>query len=339
VGDTGDIEISGDDVTRRLTLDDEKNDSKSSNFSEQTKIDLGEDLLEHTVVLPGFSEDSKETKKEEDEEPKDLDDLFRSAEILVSEGFSDEAKKILREILRVEPNNVSARSKLDEIHETELAQILKGGAPSPQARYAQVSAQPEEDFSQVNTEEVMRRLDWDLKLGIFPDQVVGQKRESETEEETLAERALFSSPEEIEEYGEKLEKQLVKLSAQDRLDIGIAFFEMGLFDLAVRQFRAVRRLCTGETDQERLLFLSSSVLLASSQLSAGKAFEAVLTLESIIGDAGYSTEEKIHFFYLMGVASEDLGHSDQAIQWYRQTEQIDPGYRDVQRRLKGLKAE
>ena len=65
--------------------------------TEGTRLDLGDDLLEKTSVtgMPAMPSAAM-----------DAEDSFASAEILLGEGLVEEAKKILRKILRVEPDHL-----------------------------------------------------------------------------------------------------------------------------------------------------------------------------------------------------------------------------------------
>lgn len=266
---------------------------------EATKVDLGEDLL---------LEESQVSIQEEPliKKGDSIEDELASAQILIAEGLTDEAKKILRKILIQDPHYLAAKQRLDEIHEIELKQIFREEDAFPKRR-----DKTQTKTSHVNSDEIMRKLDRDLQLGIFSERI---------------ELELFQNKEALEAFTAQLEKEFSGTSAQDRVDLGIGFLEMGLYDLAARQFRSAI--------QDPGFALTANSLLAYTLVLANRPFEAVLLIEPILEDSELSREEKIHFLYLMGRAHERLMKPQVATQWYLQVKEIDPAYRDIEERLR-----
>jgi hypothetical protein len=114
------------------------------------------------------------------------------------------------------------------------------------------------------------------------------------------------------------------------VDLGIAFLEMGLYDLAARQFKAAGR----DPDQIH----ATTGLHAYALILAGRPFEATLVLEPMLGDSELKAADKIDFMYLMGRAYERLMKPDVAAHWYEQVAELEPHYRDSQERLRFLRA-
>jgi tetratricopeptide (TPR) repeat protein len=266
--------------------------------STNSEIDLGDDLLSKTATIPGEECTEVEVPLQLNT-PAEVEDNLQSAKILMNEGLIEEAKKIFRKIILVDSHNVIARQKLEEIHERELQQIFSDDYMVRSRR------KMGSDLPSINTEELMRQLDQDLKLGVFDESGV------------------------TEEYINNLEQELAGSPARDRMDLGIAFTEMGLYGVAIRQFKAACR--------DPALTLASTGLLAYVQILDGKAFEAVLTIEAVLGDSELKPEEKIDFIYLMGRANECLCKPKTALQWYQKVQEIDPDYRDVEERVSVLR--
>ena len=287
---------------------------KSGNTS--TAIDLGDDLLEKTVH--SFSAPEKtlvRNQKESDARSHEtLDEQVSSAEILISEGLIDEAKKLLRRVILQDAEKYSARKLLDQIHELELKQIF-GTGPAP--RYRKKAEPNSSGLDLIDSEQIMRNLDRDLDLGIFDD--------AETPEPSLASLSLFKNPKALEEFADKIDVDYVGAAPRDRLDLGIAFTEMGLYELAIRQFRAAQKSAD--------FTFPATALLAYVVILGGRAYEALLTMESTLGDSDLSPLEKLEVVYLSGRANENLKRFELAIQWYREVHSIDPDYRDHRERL------
>lgn len=272
--------------------------------SEKTLVDLGDDLIETTASL-SVEERAKARPLTEAERA----DEYESARILFGEGLIDDAKKTLRRILRSDSHHVAARKLLEEIQELELKQILSGELPRWQRKLTNSEAEPELGSEPV--EQTILNLDRDLGLGL----VQGM--------------SLLREAEEIKEFGEKLEMDLSGATAQDRIDIGIGFLEMGLSELAIRQFRSASK------DPELLLVAAS--LEAQALISMGKPFEATLCLEPVLEDVDVPLHRKIDLIYLMGKAYEGLSKPEQAAFWYSQVRKMDARYRDVEERIGALR--
>lgn len=290
---------------------------------EGTRVDLGDDLLQSDAS--SSSRDAIFLRTDSGQSPEDrrknlsdyLQDEIQSAKILVSEGLTEEAKKILRKILRLDPSNIVARKALEEIHETELKQIF--GEERRRRRVTDsTSADPTffNPYGATETDEMVRRLDEDLGLDIHK-------------------MSLFEDAAGMAQFSKKMDEDLKSLSPSERLDVGIAFLEMGLCELAINQFDAAcRSLMKHDKPSDQSVYLSAASLLALAMIKAGKPFEATLRVQPVLSDIEISKENKIEFFYLMGVAYEGLKKPDIARHWYGQVHLLDPFYRDVQERLR-----
>ncbi len=305
---------------------DRKTNPTSDLGEEGTRIDLGDDLLERTAMLQ--REPTPVAPKAEGldphpdppvpEEPPPLTqdqipDQLESARILSGEGMTEDAKRLLRKIILVDPSSVAARKMLDQIHETELRQIFGDTDPGPRRPLGKRT----EKVQEIRAELVMQELDRDLKLGVF---------------EGLS---LFKEPGALAELASVLDREYEGARPVDRLDIGIAFLEMEVFDIAIRQFRvAVRDLASNPDAATVDLMVSATSLLAYSLIQGGKAFEATIELQGLLRDSELMPERKLELIYLMGRAHEALSKPELARQWYEQAAEIDPGYRDLYEKLR-----
>ncbi len=297
---------------------------KNTSWTTQT-IDLGDDLVDHTRIV-GHGELPEDELIAADEgdpalrlpppgplDPEQITDLLQSAKILISEGFLDDAKKILRRIVISDPGHLVARKRLEEIHEAELKQIFSQ-ADSPGPRDDQSRSAP----ARVDGEVLMRELDRELGLGVFADGTAGESQ--------ALERLVFGDAQAMEQFAAHLERDQESASARDRLDLGVAFFEMELFHLAARQFQSA----AGDPG----LNASAVTLLASALIQSGRAFEAGLALEPLLGDPEVPREEKIEPMYLMARANESLRRPEEALKWYRLVHEVAAGYRDCEDRVR-----
>jgi tetratricopeptide (TPR) repeat protein len=174
---------------------------------------------------------------------------------------------------------------------------------------------------------VIQELDHDLRLGF-----AGTIPHSGSSEETLF--PLYSDPDAIRAYSERLERSLAESKPQDHLDLGVAFMEMELYELAVAQFKSAFH--KSELDSDRRGTLVATALWAEALIRGDRAFDAMLLLQPIVRDMEVASEDKVEFVYLTGRAYEAIKKPDVAFKWYEQVRQFDPGYRDIDIRIRGV---
>ncbi|MCM2321651.1 MAG: hypothetical protein NDJ90_00135 [Oligoflexia bacterium] len=309
---------------------DPKDRPQGSESAEGTRVDLGDDLLEFTRTLQRPPEKGAVAPDEpaalETEEfvrirVEEIGDQLQSAKILLNEGFPEEAKKVLRRILLADPKHAPTRKLLADIHELELKQIF--GETRQRPSFGGAKAEPV--LSGADADDVLRTLDHDLELGIF----------SETAGRAVAPFNLVPGSPELREYAENLEGELKDLSAQDRIDLGVAFLEMGLPELAIRQFKAAISLRLRESPEPDTPFLAATALLAHACIQAGQPFEATMIIQGVLQDSDVPLTQKLEFFYQMGRACEAMRKTEVAADWYDQARAIDPHHRDLQTRPRG----
>lgn len=278
----------------------EMDSEKENDLLEGTQVDLGDDLLEPTEERSLLESRGPES-------------AFQNAEILFREGFTEEAKKELYRILRETPKDPSARKLLDEIQQFELNRIF------------QSHEKPEEKTSRFPMRSILKELDRELQLGIF-----------ERSHPASLEASFFEDSVQIQSYLENLEKELKNASLKDRMDLGIAFFEMGLYEIAAHQFRKVSELSIRGAEYD--LSVSALGLQALSLIEGGRPFDAILMVEGALADPDLRESDRIDFLYLMARAHEELEKWEAAGEWYHQVLENDPSYRDAKQRLDEMRS-
>ncbi len=282
-----------------------------------TRVDLGDDLLENTRSSMSVSAPATSSAEES------VSELLESAAILESQGLRDDAKRLLRRVLRQDSRNVPARKKLEAILKLELDALLAGSplqTPTPVPGEVSRLEFPVDDPAGVDSEAVMRALDRDFQLGVFRDGTQGESIEFEV--------SVFGDRENREKFEKDLEGKLAGASARDCLDLAIAFLEMDLFSVALHLLERA------EHDSE-IRYLAAP-LRADALIRVGRAFEAVLILEPLWLDPEVSRAGKLEYMYLMARAKEQLGRFDQALEWYRRVESVDADYRETAFRVRSL---
>ena len=272
---------------------------------ENTDVDLGLDLLNESTVATTVVEKVRAEKNQPSADPHQSDDLYKSAEILLNEGFDDDAKKLLWKILRNDSNYLPARKKLEEIHETELRQILGQSDDSVPKGFVT-------SFSPHEAESVLSALDHDLNLGM---------------------PSFFADT--SDQLVDQLRPQWKDLSPKDQIDLGVAFAEMGFYPVAVEIFQDAAQSGLNSSAPDLRGINAAWSLMAFALIQNQEPLEAVMVIEPVLADADTLPEEKVEFLYLMGRAYEKMDRADVAIQWFQQVVQLDSSYRDAADRLQG----
>ena len=296
-----------------------KNSLPQGDPGDGTRIDLGDDLLDKTAQLE-YSRPSEEVEPAQSQslvdENESIDSQLHSARILVSEGLLEEAKRIFRKVLIQDSDNLSARQGLEELHKEELKQIFNNDRTNRHL----FGKKGEEQESATDRDVILEKLDRDLNLDLHMEGLGA-----------LEGMSLFGDKAAFDTYAKKLDEEFSKEDSATRIDLGIGFLEMGLFELAARQFEAALHKLEQEANPELVVAIA---LLAYARILGNKPLEATMAIQPLLNDGEIPREKKVELFYLMGRANEALKSSDLAARWYRQVEEIEPDYRDVRARLK-----
>jgi tetratricopeptide (TPR) repeat protein len=116
--------------------------------------------------------------------------------------------------------------------------------------------------------------------------------------------------------------------AQTHYDLGIAYKEMGLLDDAIRELRIASR------DPKR--WLECRTVLGICYREQGEAEEAIKEFEECLGDPRVTGHDPTALFYEMALAHEEAGQPEDALQCHQRAAEIDPEFRDVQKRIAAL---
>jgi tetratricopeptide (TPR) repeat protein len=113
-----------------------------------------------------------------------------------------------------------------------------------------------------------------------------------------------------------------------RYDLGVAYFEMGLYNEALAEFEAAAR-CPG-------LEVQSYEMLAACLLATGRHAEVVELLVPVLAADGHAPRGRLGLQYSLGLAYDTLGDAEQARRCFEEVALIDIEFKDVQVRLQRL---
>lgn len=288
--------------------------------SEPEKIDLGDDLLDGTtrmisgvmagqptaVLEPGtMREAPRPGERAQAPSPKIEPQLDEKTLILKGDCYLEEkkyhlARKAYRHALALGADEKSIREKLREIRKREMPDSFS-------------STQSSEDNKNISSEEILQRLERDFALDEFSAVTAEEKRE--LLESLSAVRAQIDlSPEPPDE--------------RTKLDLGIAYFEVGFFEEAEAYFQQIA------LSQDPALRVDAEYLLAKCYESSGRYAQALALLKRLGERRDCGEQEKIPVYYALGELLERMKQPDRARKYYERVAKLDRHYRNIQDKLK-----
>jgi tetratricopeptide (TPR) repeat protein len=112
---------------------------------------------------------------------------------------------------------------------------------------------------------------------------------------------------------------------QARYDLGVAYYDMGLYNEALAEFEAA----AGSVGLE----VRSYEMLAQCLLQTGRHAEVVELLLPVVAADGHAFRGALGLHYCLGLAYEAIGDFDQARHCYEEVALVDVDFKDVQSRL------
>jgi len=116
--------------------------------------------------------------------------------------------------------------------------------------------------------------------------------------------------------------------ASTRIDLAIAYKEMGLFDAAIAELRSLV-----DTPNEVLAL----TMMGECFEAKGSFTEAVIRYKGALNCTPIRPDEMMQLYFLLGAAFERLGDPSEALYFFEKVARRDPRFRDVDRRILALK--
>ncbi|MBS1959654.1 MAG: hypothetical protein JST80_09305 [Bdellovibrionales bacterium] len=222
------------------------------------------------------------------------EDEVESARILLREGLIEEAKKTLYRVLTQKPRYADAIKLLKQIDELEMHALFQ---PSRRA----VQRHPKFE----DPDPIIAKLERDLNLE--PEAAAGH------DERWVTPQAL---------------------KTEDRVDLAVAFFEMGCYADALRELIRIEKKIRIENTFLGSQGVAVVGMIAQSLVNLDRAYEAKIKLEPVLNEADLNHEDKLTLYYCMGICEQALGHPNLALGWYQKISETDVDFRDIRVRIK-----
>lgn len=242
----------------------------------------------------------------------DLQEQFDEVEFYVQQGLTDEAVKILKDILSKYPDNVTAKKRLEEIQKFEVAgtEPVEEKVPVPPP-----VVESEEEF------DLAKELENELiEEGISP----------ETQPELEEMPRQISAEEVLREFKSKVATVISDQDADTHYDLGIAYKEMGLMDEAISEFKIASQSPHKEIESYNMLGLCYR--------DKGEYSEAERCFKLILNNPKIDSDFSKGVLYELGRVYEEKGDIKLAIEIYEKIVSMDSAFRDVSERINTLKS-
>ncbi|MFO8172888.1 MAG: tetratricopeptide repeat protein [Longimicrobiales bacterium] len=212
------------------------------------------------------------------------------------------AKAIYQQVLSLAPDNQDARTALDRMDEVS----------TPRAPTQVASSEEYVDLgSMILGEETEKTTRWQVAA----DAPSGD------------EQADFAKM--LSQFKDKVSEHVDADDVTAHHDLGTAYMEMGLFEEAISEFQMALRASPGH--------LPTHEVMGRCWMEDGRPAMAVRALRRAL-DVDFEVEDElIGIYYLMGRAQEDLGNTEEAVEFFEKVFSLDINFEDVTERLRALR--
>ncbi len=272
-------------------------------------VDSGTDLLqEPTRVLvsadifqTGSESSQQKSNVEPANEPELIEDskmverLMQKAERYLAKQKFYLARKALHNARVLGADEGVIKSRLKEVRLAEL----------PNSMYAAISSDGSRSTNKLSPEET----------AVFEYLELGEESKSLSIKGDQDARAAIDA--------------LVKsVDSKSLMDLGIGFFEMGLFDGAEKLFEKIIETEPGEA-------FNAYFLMGQAAMARGDYARAVSIFKKLGADHSREEKDKISIYYSLGEALEKMHQSERSKTYFQKVADIDANYRNVKEKING----
>jgi tetratricopeptide (TPR) repeat protein len=248
----------------------------------------------------------------------ELEEALEEAEFFASRGLYEDARNTLLEQLERSPKHPLILERLAEFDSQEHAKRGSGAREVPKPEPGTIPPKSAADRA------------FDIAASL--DALEQGDRERAGSSSGFAEPDQQVDVEEVfAKFKEGVAKQISVDDAQSHYDLGVAYKEMGLLEDAVREFEVAAR------DPKRECICRS--MIGMIQIERGNINEAIDALMRGLKAKVRTPEQETVLEFEVAACYETKRMSAKALEFYQKAARRDPGYRDVQERIKRLKGE
>ncbi|NOY53228.1 MAG: hypothetical protein GXP58_06355 [Deltaproteobacteria bacterium] len=263
-----------------------------------------------------------------------IDELIEEADFYHQHGMVEEARSVYENILASHPARADVAEKLSSITGGEVAAVpVVEGTEKAAPEITEIPPAQETDFVDF-AEELRREFDTeerDQESGSSGEDDFAAELRREVEQSIVSDAHLFGENDVMNvfnEFREGVQQELGDEDYETHYNLGIAYLEMGLIDEAAEEF------VIASGDPKRVMDCITMVGLCYIQ--KGQYPEALTELEKGLALEGRTDDEYIGVRYEIAKVCELNGDLERAGQELLRIHEVNPRYRDVAQKLKGL---
>lgn len=262
-------------------------------------VDSGTDLLVKEKPAPERELEMTRLFQERlaNQKRREASDLLNVSDEYLTKGNYYLARKACREALALGADRETVNARLRAIRDKEF----------PESFYRQYSTDSPESVTSVKIDEIIRGLERDYDISFGDDLPDFEMRMS------------------AKNLRPTIEAQLQGCDAKLRIDLGVAFFEMGFYEEAENQF-------LNATTDERARF-EATYLAAQAMAARGNHRSAIDALDKLVRIGGRSEQEFLPVYYLLGEAYAALEDNGESKKYFQKVAEIDRNYRSVKDKI------
>ena len=222
------------------------------------------------------------------------------AEFFINQGIIEEARIILNAVLAVRPGHARATALLAKL---ASAKVTSPSLPPALPDFPLSAASTEDDDFVIEDEGPPVPVD----------------------------EFQYSVDDVFSEFKKGLKQVVQGGDVETHYDLGIAYKEMGLLDDALSEFKQALQGCQGTKKELDCLTMMALLFSAKQEWS-----EAVRAYELAIAKIALAPESELSLRYELAVLLEAIGRKEDARVHHSKLLAKQPGFRDVEQRLKAL---
>ncbi len=241
----------------------------------------------------------------------EIEEALEEADFFASRGLFEDAKAVISDQLSRNPSHKLLLERMAEIEAQEQAAQRGSGTRARPDATSPVAPIPDEDFDISSSLDALEALD------VAPE---AQSLMNDTGQVDVEE--VFAK------FKEGVQKTLSVDDGKAHYDLGQAYREMGLLDDAITEFDTAAR--------DPKLEVDARFLVGMIQTERGMVKEAIAAYQKALSARIRTPEQETILCFEIGAGYETLRMPKEALSFFQRVVRRDPGYRDVQERIRRL---
>ena len=267
--------------------------------------------------------------------PDNLKPLKKLADIYIKLGNNAQAAKIYENLA----DNLEKHQAKDEaVKMREKAAKLTSGVKPKKKKEEKKKVEAETVKAEAAVEEKTEENEGFIDLSSMLEEELDKEEKTESRRknnEKIDLSSILNEESENEEIdvnmgkiSEVIDKQIGKEDFSAHYDLGISYKEMGMYDMAISEFKISMK---GEKEQ-----LKSLDMLAICHIEIGKFSTAENIFKKALSLRGRTNEEYAGISYNLAQLYEQMGEFTKALEYYKKAKELGGKFPGIEKRIKNI---